>query len=141
VDLLPQVDSFTAQYFIDHILKRLSQEHSTKSADVARRSLRLLFDNSRCHTAKIASEEMARLKGKTGPYPLYSPDLAIADFHLFGVLKQNLQGIDVSDDEELKSEIQAIFLGLHLAELKKSFDHWIERDHWVTANAGNSYPS
>jgi hypothetical protein len=39
------------------------------------------------------------------PHPTYSPDLAIADFYLFSVLNQKLQGIDVRDDEELKSEI------------------------------------
>jgi hypothetical protein len=53
VDLLPQGDRFTAQYFIDQILKPLGQEHSTKSAHIARRSLRLHFDNSRCYPAKI----------------------------------------------------------------------------------------
>jgi hypothetical protein len=40
VDCLSQRDSFTAQYFIDQILKLLSQEHSRKSADIDRRSLR-----------------------------------------------------------------------------------------------------
>jgi hypothetical protein len=45
VNLLQQKDSFTAQYFIDQILKPLSQEHSTKSADIARKSLLLHFDN------------------------------------------------------------------------------------------------
>jgi hypothetical protein len=43
LDLLPQLDSFTAQYFIDQILKPLSPEHSTKSANIGRRSLRLHF--------------------------------------------------------------------------------------------------
>jgi hypothetical protein len=47
VDLLPQRDSFTAQCFIYQILKPLSQEHSTKSADLARISLWLQFENSR----------------------------------------------------------------------------------------------
>jgi hypothetical protein len=53
VDLLPQDDSFTAQSFIHQILKPLSQEHSTKSADIARRSWRLHFDNSQYHTANF----------------------------------------------------------------------------------------
>jgi hypothetical protein len=80
-----------------------------------------------CHPAKIVSEEMTHLKCKRALYPPYSPDLAIADFYLFGVLKQKLQDIDVSDDEELKSEILTIFQGIPSDELKKSFDPWIER--------------
>jgi hypothetical protein len=60
---------------------------------------------------------------------------------LFDVLKQKLQGIDVSDDEELKIEILTIFQDIPSNELKKSFDNWIERSQWVAANAGNYYPS
>jgi hypothetical protein len=60
---------------------------STKSADIARRSLRLHFDNSRCHSAKIVSQEMTHLKCTRSPHQPYSPDLAITDFDLFGILK------------------------------------------------------
>jgi hypothetical protein len=123
VDYLPQGDSFTGQYFTDQILKSLGQEYSAKSAEIARRSFRLHFDNSRCHTAKIVSEEMTRLKCKSMPYPLYSPDMAIADFYLLGFLKQKLHGIDISDDEKLKSEILTIFQGIISDELNKSFNH------------------
>jgi hypothetical protein len=104
-DLLSQGDSFIAQYFIDQIFKPLSSEHSTKSVDIARIRLRLHFDNSRCHITKTMSEEITCLNCKRALHPPYSPDLAIANFYLFGVLKQKLQGIDVNDDEDLKSEI------------------------------------
>jgi hypothetical protein len=46
---------------------------------------------------------------KTVPYPPYSSGLAITNFHWSDVLKQNPQGIDVSDDEKLKIEILTIF--------------------------------
>jgi hypothetical protein len=93
------------------------------------------------HTAKIVSEEMSQLKCKMVPHPPYSPDSAIADFYLFGVLEQKLQGIDLRDDQELKSEILTIFQGIPSGELKKPFDRWIERWQSVVANAGNYYPS
>jgi hypothetical protein len=96
---------------------------------------------SDCQTAKIASEEMTRLKCKTMRHPPYSPDLAIADFCLFGALKQELQGIDASDDKELESEILPIFQVIPSDELEKSFNRWIERYQWVTPNAANDYPS
>jgi hypothetical protein len=94
-----------------------------------------------CHTAKIVSEEMTRLKWKRVPHSHYSQDLVIADFYLFGVLKHELQGIDVSDDEELKSEILTLFQAIPSDKLKKSFDHEIERCQWAVANAWNYYPS
>jgi hypothetical protein len=135
LDFLRQGDSF-----IDQILKPLSQEHSTKSADIACRRLRLRFANFRCHTTKIVSEEMSYLKCKRGPHRPYSPNRAIANFYFFAVLKQELQGIDGSDGEELKREILRIFQGIPANELKKSFDHWIERHQWVATNAGSYCP-
>jgi hypothetical protein len=70
---------------------------------------------------------MISLKCKRVTHPPYSPDLAIACLYLFGVLEQKLQGIDVSDNEGLKSEIQTIFQGIPSDTLKKSFNHEIER--------------
>jgi hypothetical protein len=61
------------------------------------------------------------------PHLPYSPDLAIADFYVFCGLKQKLQDIDVSDNEELKSIILTIFCIIPSGGLKKSFDHSIER--------------
>jgi hypothetical protein len=84
---------------------------------------------------------MARLKCKRAPHPPYSPDLEIAHFCLFGVLKHNLQRIIVSNGEELKTEILTIFQVIPSEELKESFDHWIERCQWTAANAGHDYPS
>jgi hypothetical protein len=52
-----------------------------------------------------------------------------------------LQGIDVSDDKELKTEILTIFQCISSDELENSFDHWIERCQWVATNAGKDYPS
>jgi hypothetical protein len=66
---------------------------------------------------------------------------AVIGFDLFGVLKGKLHGIEASDDEELKSEILTIFHGIPSDELKKSFNHWIERCQWIAPSAGNYYPS
>jgi hypothetical protein len=50
--------------------------------------------------------------------------MTIADFYLFvWCLEVTLQGINVSDDQELKSESLTIFGGIPSDELKKSFDY------------------
>jgi histone-lysine N-methyltransferase SETMAR len=40
------------------------------------------------------------------PHPLYSPDLAPSDFHLFGLLKDSLRGRRFADDDELKHSVR-----------------------------------
>jgi hypothetical protein len=66
-------------------------------------------------------------EGQKVPHQSYSPDLAITYFCLFGVLNQKMQGIDVSDDEDLKSEILMILQGIPSDELKKAFDHEMKK--------------
>jgi hypothetical protein len=65
----------------------------------------------------------------------------IADVKLFGILKQTQQSIDISNEEELKSDILTIFRGIPSDELKKSFNHWMERCQWAATNAGKYYLS
>jgi hypothetical protein len=84
---------------------------------------------------------MTRLKCKRVAHPPYSPDLEIADFDLLGVSKQKLQGIDVSDGDELKTEILTIVPGIPSNKQNKAFDHCIERCQCVAANARNNYAS
>jgi hypothetical protein len=88
------------------------------------------------HIAQILSKEMARLKCTRVTNSFYSSNLVVVDFCLFGVLKQKLQGIDISDDKEPKSEILTIVQAIPSNELKTSFDRWIERCQWAAANAG-----
>ena len=40
------------------------------------------------------------------PHPLYSPDLAPSDFHIFGPLKDALCGIRFEDDESVISAVR-----------------------------------
>jgi hypothetical protein len=40
------------------------------------------------------------------PHPLYSPDLAPSDFHVFGALKEDLSGRKFRYDKEVQDEVQ-----------------------------------
>jgi hypothetical protein len=57
------------------------------------------------------------------------------------VLKQKLQGVDVSGEEELKSEIPTVFQGIPSNTLTQLSGHWTKKSHWFAANTGNDYPS
>jgi hypothetical protein len=40
------------------------------------------------------------------PYPAYSPDLVLSDFHLYGPLKEALEGKIFRADNEVKISVQ-----------------------------------
>jgi len=52
----------------------------------------LQHDNARPHTSLKTVEHIVNLGWTVVPHPLYSPDLAPSDFHLFGLMKDGLRG-------------------------------------------------
>jgi hypothetical protein len=55
VDALPKGIPLGAVYFVEHVITPLHQRHLTVSANIARRKLRVHFDNSPCHTVGIVA--------------------------------------------------------------------------------------
>jgi hypothetical protein len=108
IDCLPEGTPFNAAYFVAQVVNPLHQLHSTATGDDARRKLRVHFDNSPCHTARVVSDEMARLRCRRIPHPPYSPDLAICDFYLFGRIQERLAGVMAIDGDDLRNEVISI---------------------------------
>ena len=61
----------------------------------------MLHNNARPHTAAHTLETLKQLKWEAMEHPVYSPDLAPPDFHLFGPLKNALQGRRFSCDDDV----------------------------------------
>ena len=83
---------------MDRKIKKWSQK--------CRKSLRLHY-NARPHTAVHTVETLRKLKFEVLAHPLYSPDLAPSDSHLFGPLKGALRGRWFTSDQELKEAVHA----------------------------------
>ena len=58
-------------------------------------------DNARPHTSLRTQETIAKFGWTVLLHPSYSPDLALSDFHLFGLLKDALRGTSFEDDESV----------------------------------------
>jgi histone-lysine N-methyltransferase SETMAR len=71
----------------------------------------LLHDSAHPHTAAhtVAHtvETLCHLNFEVLEHPLYSPDLASSDYHLFGPLKGTLRGHHFASDQELKEVVHA----------------------------------
>jgi hypothetical protein len=83
------------------VLTPIHQSRRSLSQDAVRWEGNQHFDDSRCHTARSVTDEMAKLLRKRGAHPRYSPDLAVCDFYLFSGLKDKLTGFHADDDTEL----------------------------------------
>lgn len=69
----------------------------------------LMQDNATPHTSRETTRHLERFKWKFFAHPLYSPDLAPSDYHLFPALKRFLGGKRFVNDEELKNAVKEYF--------------------------------
>jgi histone-lysine N-methyltransferase SETMAR len=69
------------------------------------RGLLLIHDNARPYTAQTTQERIQELQWELLEHPPYSPDLALSDFHLFGLLKKPFGGKHFTDDEKVETEV------------------------------------
>ena len=98
VDYLPPNSTINAAYVQDQ-LDRL-REIILKKRRIMRAKPFILWDNARPHAAAATVKKVQELGFRLLSHPPYSPDLAIADFHLFGAMKNPMRGrVFTSRDE------------------------------------------
>ena len=73
------------------------------------KSERLLWDNAPAH--KVAMNKTANCGFELLPHPLYSPDLATSDYHLFPNMKEQLRGRVFADNEETMASVLNVLNG------------------------------
>jgi histone-lysine N-methyltransferase SETMAR len=61
----------------------------------------LLHNNPGPHTAAHTVDTLCALEYEVLKHPPYSPDMAQSDFHLFGPLKQHMQGQKFAGNNEI----------------------------------------
>jgi hypothetical protein len=66
----------------------------------------LLYDYTQPHAAHTTVNFSNTQHWKILPYPPYSPDLALLDFHLFPKLMKHLQGLQFQTDEDIQEEVK-----------------------------------
>jgi hypothetical protein len=107
IDFLSEQRTINADYY-SKLLKDLVKLPAFRSKRRGRsvKSVCLLHDNSRPHTAAVTTGTLEELHWKVQPHPAYSPDLAPSDFHLFGPLKEDLGRKRFRVDDEVKLFVQ-----------------------------------
>jgi hypothetical protein len=118
---------FTAVYFVNNVILPFVHRHAQQLEDIGRLKLHLHDDNCKCDTARYVQEQTASHRYGHVPHPPYSPDLAIADFCLFGRLKQQLSGSTLDSEEDVLEAAAEILSELLKDEMKSALVHWKER--------------
>jgi hypothetical protein len=105
IDFLRKSSKLNAGHYLSHILSPLLEIFAPYQ-DGPRRHVLIHADNARLHRDKTVIQFLDHNSRRHVPHPLYSPDLVLSDFWLFGYFKGMLQGISFDEPDELLSAIE-----------------------------------
>ena len=127
ITMLGKNQKFNRVFFSEIVLLDLSKKIRTNG-------YYLHMDNARPH---LVPNKLRELGLKRLEHPPYSPDIAPSDFFLFGYLKDQLQGYEFEDEEQLFDKVSEILYAIPKATLESVYNEWMERLFRVIEANGN----
>ena len=118
----------TSARYSDMLVNDLKPAIRSKRRGLLSKTVLLLHDNARPHTAAHTVDTLRALKFEVLKHPPYIQDLAPSDFHLFGPVKEHLWGQKFADDDEVMAAVQiwlkATPKSFFLEGFRKLVDRW-----------------
>jgi histone-lysine N-methyltransferase SETMAR len=105
-DFLQNGATVNSEHYIE-TLRNLKKRITRKEAE--NDDILLQQDNARPHASAATTDAIACLGLTVLQHPVYSPDLAPNNFHLFPKLKDDLRGQNFSSDQEVKAAVHQWF--------------------------------
>ena len=105
-EVLEPGQTVTAELYAQQ-LSRVDQALQRQGVDTSK--TKFLQDNARPHIAKITQHKIEELGWELLPYPLYSPDLAPSDYHLFRSMQHFLEEKKLKNFEKVKIWVSSYF--------------------------------
>jgi len=100
-DYLEKGCTINSARYSDLLANNLKPAVRTKRRGLLSKKVLLLHDNACPHTTSHTIETIIHLGFEVLEHPSYSPDLTPSDYHLFGPLKNALQGRRFSMDKQV----------------------------------------
>ncbi|UYV78940.1 SETMAR [Cordylochernes scorpioides] len=103
-ELLQTNETITGERYQQQLM-RLSRALKIKRPLYAKRHDKVIYqhDNARPHVAKVVKETLEALQWDVLPHPLYSPDIAPSDYHMFRSMTHGLAEQHFTSYEEAKN--------------------------------------
>ncbi|XP_061167382.1 histone-lysine N-methyltransferase SETMAR-like [Saccostrea echinata] len=125
--IVPPKTSVTGDNYARVIKSDLMRAVKRKRPDLIRAGFTLHQDNAPNHESLVVMDTMETLGIEKLTHPPYSPDLAICDFWLFPVLKDNLRGEKYESQEDLGTVVNKALRSMSRDGLDDVFRAWADR--------------
>jgi hypothetical protein len=87
----------------------------------------LHLDNAKPYNSRLSIEKVEESEFIRWPQPLYSPDLTLCDFFLFGYLRFQLERKTFFDEDSVKEEVRRILMEISVKLFYSVMDEWTRR--------------
>jgi hypothetical protein len=121
VTILPARASLNALWFINGNLVPLVEKFFPAGWSTGGSKLVVHIDNALAHNSRMTQNLFGYNPLKRLPHPLYSPDISLLDFYLFGKVRSALIGREIPDEIDLLEAVTDILNGISDAELQRVF--------------------
>ena len=103
-DFLPKGETINSEVY-SGTLKKFKAKIRCVRPNLDMANVLLQHDNARPHKSIRTMEAITSFRWTVIPHPLYFPDLAPADYHLFGLIKEGLWGNRYGSDNKMKTAV------------------------------------
>ncbi len=117
-----------SQTYFDTFMK-LRKAIKGKTHGMLSHKVWLFHDNATPHTARLAQNLLSDFGWNVFTHPLYSPNLAPLDFHLFPMLKKWLRNQRFKKDTELITAVEQFFAKLDIAFYTEGIKKLVPHDN------------
>ena len=138
MNYMPVGVTVNAAYLIDILGSFLKAMRVKRPHLIASNDWVLHWDNAPVHTARLATEFIAKKGIKMVPHAPYLPDLAPADFWLFPKIKANLALDGLIIENSVHNSWERLAYTIPTEEFRATWDKWLER-HEKCIRIGGEY--
>ena len=120
-------DTFDSQYFIEHVLKPITNSDIVAKSKRQKQRFIIHMDNSHVYKSKLTQSYITSHGLFMPRHPSYSPDISPCDFFIFGYLKSKIIGKTYATKEDLLLWIEEQISEIPKSILEKVFTEWLIR--------------
>jgi histone-lysine N-methyltransferase SETMAR len=131
--ILPQRKKFDTHFMETEVLGDWESVVRTARPMLGLAGSLLHMDNAPTHHIDA---ELRRLGVTRLPQPAYSPDLSPCDFHLFGYIKEVLQGLTFDTEAQLRCQLDILMVAFNREARRRVFEEWKQRLQRCVASGG-----
>jgi hypothetical protein len=127
VNRFPNDTKMNSAYFVTNMLIPIEEVIFSQGRAPHKRQFVIHLDNCSIHTSRVSTDWFEEYDIVRMQQPPYSLHLASSDFYLFLTVKEKLERIQLTDENQLFESLQAILSRLDQEESNAIFPAWVRR--------------